>query len=75
MIQWQILRTNIKRIVWKKVRRFIDEIFGVKGLKEIRVHGHNVCGNFFTYSGDVWMEITHLNSFQVKEKWIDWYQY
>ena len=31
MTQYQILRTNIIRIVWQTVRRIIDEILGVKG--------------------------------------------
>ena len=32
MIQWQILQTNIMRIVWQTVRRITNEILGVKGL-------------------------------------------
>ena len=31
MTQYQILRTDIKRIVQQTVRRIIDEILGVKG--------------------------------------------
>ena len=34
MIQYQILRTNIKRIVWKTVRRITDEILRGKGFKD-----------------------------------------
>ena len=30
MIQYQILQTNILRIVWQTVRRIVDEILGVR---------------------------------------------
>ena len=33
LIQYQILQTNIMRIVWQTVRRITDEILGVKGLR------------------------------------------
>ena len=36
MIQYQILQTNIMRIVWKMVKRITNEILGVKGLKRVR---------------------------------------
>ena len=37
MIQYQILQTNIMRIVWKMVRRITNEILGVKkGLKRVK---------------------------------------
>ena len=32
LIQYQILRTSIIRIVWQTVRRITDEILGIKGL-------------------------------------------
>ena len=38
MIQYQILQTNIMRIVWKMVRRITNEILGVKGLKVLLKH-------------------------------------
>ena len=31
-IQYQILRTNLIRIVWQIIRRITNEILGVKGL-------------------------------------------
>ena len=31
LMQYQILQTNIIRIVWQTVRRIIREILGVKG--------------------------------------------
>ena len=34
MIQFQILKTNIARNVWQTVRRIINKILGVKGLRE-----------------------------------------
>ena len=33
LIQYQVLRTNTRRIVWQAVRRITNEILGVKGLK------------------------------------------
>ena len=33
MIQYQILKTNITRTIWQTVRRIINEILGVKGLR------------------------------------------
>ena len=33
LIQYQILRTYIKRNIWKAVRRITNEILGVEGLK------------------------------------------
>ena len=33
LIQYQILQTNIRRIVWQMVRRITNEIFEVKELK------------------------------------------
>ena len=42
MIQYQILRSNIRKIVYMIVRRITNEIFGVKGLKgdnkSLKVH-------------------------------------
>ena len=35
MIQYQILQTNIMRIVWNMVRRITNEILEVKGLKRV----------------------------------------
>ena len=32
-MQYQILQTNIVRIIWQTVRRIINEILGVEGLK------------------------------------------
>ena len=32
-IQYQVLQTNNVKVVWQKVRRFTNEIFGVKALK------------------------------------------
>ena len=32
LIQYQILQTNITRIVWQTVRRITNEILGIKGL-------------------------------------------
>ena len=32
MIWYQILQTDIMRIIWQTVRRIADEILGVKGL-------------------------------------------
>ena len=32
LIQYQILQTNIMRIIWQTVRRITNEILGVKGL-------------------------------------------
>ena len=41
MIQYQILQTNIMRIVWKMVRRITNEILGVKGLgKKVLLKHH-----------------------------------
>ena len=37
LIQQQILRTNIIRIVWKTVKRITEEIMGVNGFT---FHGH-----------------------------------
>ena len=34
LIQYQILHTNIARIVWQTVRRITNEILGVKGLRQ-----------------------------------------
>ena len=34
LIQFQILQTNITKIVWQTVRRITNEILGVKGLTE-----------------------------------------
>ena len=31
MIPYQVLQTNIRRIVWQTVRRITNEILGVKG--------------------------------------------
>ena len=36
-MQYQILQTNIIRIVWQTVRRIIREILGVKGWKKPQV--------------------------------------
>ena len=33
LIQYQILQTNIRRIVWQMLRRITNEIFEVKELK------------------------------------------
>ena len=35
MIQYQILRTSIIRIVWQTVRRITNEILGIKGFNAI----------------------------------------
>ena len=32
LIQYQILQTNIMRIIWQTVRRITNEILGVEGL-------------------------------------------
>ena len=37
MIQYQILRTNITRTVWEKVKRNTNEILGVKRVNEERI--------------------------------------
>ena len=38
MIQYQILQTNITRTVWEIVRRIVNEILGVTGLREAVPH-------------------------------------
>ena len=35
LIQYQILQTDIIRILWQTVRRITDKILGVKGLMQI----------------------------------------
>ena len=42
MIQYQILQTNIVRIIWQTVRRITNEILGVKGLIPSH-HSHTGC--------------------------------
>ena len=37
MIRYQILQTNIVRIVWQTVRRITKEIFGVEGLRRGKI--------------------------------------
>ena len=39
MIQYQILRANIIRVVWQTVRRITNEISGVKWLRETLKYG------------------------------------
>ena len=34
LIQYQILQTNMIRMVWQTVRRITEEILGVKGSRE-----------------------------------------
>ena len=36
LIQYQILQTNITRIVWQTVRRITNEILGIKGLNTVK---------------------------------------
>ena len=43
LIQYQILQTNIIRIVWQIVRKEIDEILGVKGLTIIFFNIEEFC--------------------------------
>ena len=43
LIQYQILQTNIMRIIWQTVRRITNEILGVKGLKG---NMNQNCSNF-----------------------------
>ena len=45
MIRYQILQTNITRIVWQTVRRIAYEILGVKGL----------CDEVFVLTGRIFL--------------------
>ena len=36
LIQYQILQTNITRIVWQTIRRITNEILGIKGLNTVK---------------------------------------
>ena len=36
LILYQILQTNITRIVWQTVRRITNEILGIKGLNTVK---------------------------------------
>ena len=46
LIRYQILQTNIMRIVWQTVRRITNEILGVKGLNNtVKAKDEAVLGN------------------------------
>ena len=46
LIRYQILQTNIMRIVWQTVRRITNEILGVQGLNNtVKAKDEAVLGN------------------------------
>ena len=49
LTQYQILQTNIIRIVWQTVRRITREILGVKGWKKPQVGCDLNCNRFLPF--------------------------
>ena len=49
LMQYQILQTNIIRIVWQTVRRITKEILGVKGWKKPQVGCDLNCNRFLPF--------------------------
>ena len=49
LMQYQILQTNMIRIVWQTVRRITREILGVKGWKKPQVGCDLNCNRFLPF--------------------------
>ena len=49
LMQYQILQTNIIRIVWQTVRRITREMLGVKGWKKPQVGCDLNCNRFLPF--------------------------
>ena len=49
LMQYQILQTNMIRIVWQTVRRITREILGVKGCKKPQVGCDLNCNRFLPF--------------------------